>query len=65
MRLSGLSLPLDEDNIAGMAAAVATRWLAVPFAPVIGIEHEAREAMPDGGDTRRYGDTAITLYRTE
>ena len=49
----------------GMAAAVATRWLAVPFAPVIGIEHEAREAMPDGGDTRRYGDTAITFYRTE
>lgn len=49
----------------GMAAAVATRWLAVPFAPVIGIEHEAREGMPDGGDTRRYGDTAITFYRTE
>jgi 16S rRNA (guanine966-N2)-methyltransferase len=49
----------------GLAAAVATRWKAVPFAPVIGIEHAAREEMPDGGDTRRYGDTAITFYRTE
>lgn len=49
----------------GMAAAVAARWQRVPFAPVIGIEHAAKEEMPDGGDTRRYGDTAITFYRTE
>ena len=49
----------------GMAAAVAARWQSVPFAPVIGIEHAAKEEMPDGGDTRRYGDTAITFYRTE
>ena len=49
----------------GLAPAVAMRWKAVPFAPVIGIEHAAKEEMPDGGDTRRYGDTAITFYRTE
>ena len=49
----------------GLAAAVATRWLSVPFAPVLGIEHGAKEEMPDGGDMRRYGDTAITFYRTE
>ena len=49
----------------GMADAVATRWKTVPFARVLGIEHAARETMPDGGDTRRYGDTAITFYRTE
>ena len=46
----------------GLAQKVAERWLAVPFAAVIGIEHGAREAMPEGGDTRRYGDTAITFY---
>jgi len=49
----------------GLAAAVATRWKAAPFAPVIGIEHAAKEEMPDGGDMRRYGDTAITFYRSE
>jgi 16S rRNA (guanine966-N2)-methyltransferase len=48
----------------GLAARVAERWLAVPFAPILGVEHEAREAMPAGGDTRRYGDTAITFYRS-
>lgn len=49
----------------GLAAAVATRWGLVPFAPVLGIEHAFGETMPGGGTTRRYGDTAITFYRTE
>jgi hypothetical protein len=35
----------------------------VPFAAVLSVEHAAREEMPDGGDTRRYGDTGITIYR--
>jgi 16S rRNA (guanine966-N2)-methyltransferase len=47
----------------GLAEAVATRWLAVPFAALLGVEHAAGESMPEGGDTRRYGDTAITFYR--
>src|SRR5664279_1075171 len=47
----------------GLADRVAKRWLAVPFAARIGIEHAAKEPMPPGGDTRRYGDTAITFYR--
>ena len=46
-----------------LGEAVARRWLAVPFATVLGVEHAASESMPDGGDTRRYGDTAITFYR--
>jgi 16S rRNA (guanine966-N2)-methyltransferase len=36
---------------------------AVPFAAVLGVEHDARAAMPPGGDTRRYGTTALTFYR--
>lgn len=48
----------------GLARAVAERWLAVPFAHVLGVEHEARETMPPG-DTRTYGSTAITFYRAE
>ena len=47
----------------GLAEAVAQRWLAVPFAALLGVEHAATEVMPEGGDTRRYGDTAITFYR--
>ncbi|HTK50995.1 MAG TPA: 16S rRNA (guanine(966)-N(2))-methyltransferase RsmD [Gemmatimonadaceae bacterium] len=47
----------------GLAKAVAEHWLVVPFATVLGIEHASKEQMPEG-DTRRYGDTAITFYRT-
>lgn len=48
----------------GLAAKVAEAWLTVPFADVLGIEHRAFEKMPEGGDKRRYGGTAITFYRT-
>ena len=48
----------------GLARAVAERWLAVPFAYVLGVEHASKEQVPEG-DTRRYGDTAITFYRAE
>jgi 16S rRNA (guanine966-N2)-methyltransferase len=46
-----------------LAARVAERWVDVPFASVLGVEHGAKEAMPEGGDMRTYGDTAITFYR--
>jgi 16S rRNA (guanine966-N2)-methyltransferase len=46
----------------GLAAAVAERWRAVPFAAILGVEHESKEKLPDG-DTRRYGSTAITFFR--
>jgi 16S rRNA (guanine966-N2)-methyltransferase len=48
----------------GLARAVADRWIAVPFARILGVEHESKESMPEG-DTRRYGSTAITFYRAE
>jgi 16S rRNA (guanine966-N2)-methyltransferase len=47
-----------------LAARVAERWLEVPFASMLGVEHGAKETMPAGGDARRYGDTAITFYRS-
>ena len=53
----------DPPYALGLAERVAQRWLEVPFATVLGVEHRARDAMPPGGDTRRYGDTAITFYR--
>ncbi len=47
----------------GMAEQVAATWLRTPFARVLGVEHAVRDPMPPGGDLRRYGDTAITLFR--
>ncbi len=47
----------------GFAATRKTveRFLVDPFARVLGIEHAATESLP-AGDSRRYGDTAITFY---
>lgn len=49
----------------GLSVRVAQRWLASPFSAVLGLEHASKEAMPDGGDTRKYGDSALTFYRTQ
>ena len=47
----------------GIAARVVERWQSTPFAATLGVEHAVRDAMPPGGDPRRYGDTCITFYR--
>lgn len=49
----------------GLSQQIAERWLEVPFADVLGVEHRWFEKLPEGGDTRRYGDTAITFYRID
>jgi 16S rRNA (guanine966-N2)-methyltransferase len=53
----------DPPYDVGMASAIAERWLAVPFASVLGIEHRRDEPLPGGGERRKYGQTAITFYR--
>lgn len=47
-----------------IAVELTERWLKRPFATIFGVEHESSESMPAGGDTRRYGDTAVTIFRT-
>jgi 16S rRNA (guanine966-N2)-methyltransferase len=47
----------------GLASQVAERWREGRFSRILALEHEAGESMPEGGDTRRYGDTALTFYR--
>ena len=47
----------------GLAAEIAATWLETPFAAVLGVEHGAFEEMPEGGEKRKYGGTAITFYR--
>lgn len=46
-----------------LAPQLARLWLLVPFAGVLGVEHDAQEVMPGGGDMRRYGGTAVTIFR--
>lgn len=65
------SLELREYDVAfadppynlGLAANVAICWILQPFATLLGVEHSVNEVMPDGGDTRRYGSTAVTFFR--
>ena len=55
----------DPPYVTGDAVRLAERWKEVPFSRVLSIEHSIKDAMPDGGDTRKYGSTAITFYRSE
>ncbi|HYC52719.1 MAG TPA: 16S rRNA (guanine(966)-N(2))-methyltransferase RsmD [Gemmatimonadaceae bacterium] len=48
----------------GLAEAIATRWIDVPFSRVLGVEHEKTVHLPKPGDRRAYGDTVVTFYRT-
>jgi 16S rRNA (guanine966-N2)-methyltransferase len=55
----------DPPYSGGAAAQLAAHWLQLPFASILSVEHAASEAMPAGGITRRYGTSAITIYRSE
>jgi 16S rRNA (guanine966-N2)-methyltransferase len=55
----------DPPYAGGDAGRLAERWLKLPFSRVLSIEHAATGAMPPGGNTRKYGSTAITFYRSE
>jgi 16S rRNA (guanine966-N2)-methyltransferase len=52
----------------GIAEALATSWLAAPFATIFGVEHESFITLPSPEtgpppDRRVYGETALTFYR--
>lgn len=49
----------------GLASAIAERWVEVPFASILGIEHRAYERLPGDGERRKYGQTAITFFRLD
>jgi 16S rRNA (guanine966-N2)-methyltransferase len=42
------------------ASDLVRRFRETPFARILAVEHSA-DAHPDGDDTRRYGDTALTF----
>jgi 16S rRNA (guanine966-N2)-methyltransferase len=55
----------DPPYAGGDAVRLAERWIKSPFSGVLSIEHSATDSMPEGGNTRKYGSTAITFYRSE
>ena len=54
----------DPPYAMGLATEIARTWLEVPFARILGIEHEKAVVLPEPGDRRSYGDTVVTFYRT-
>ncbi len=69
--VSGLSAGAYDIAFADPPYASATGleivacWLAVPFAHVLGVEHSASAEFPVPGQTRRYGSTSLTFFRTD
>ncbi len=53
----------------GLAPRIVSLWLANPFARILSVEHDVHETLPadlnNGGETRTYGGTAVTIYRAE
>lgn len=58
----------DPPYASGIAEALATIWLNAAFSDIFCLEHSSSDALPDPTsgatvDRRRYGDTALTIYR--
>ena len=54
----------DPPYFSEIAAHLVERWLEVPFAYVLGVEHSSHISLPAPGRTRRYGSTSLTFYHS-
>jgi 16S rRNA (guanine966-N2)-methyltransferase len=52
----------DPPYQSSLAERVVERWLELPFAGVLGVEHAAERKLPGKGVTRRWEDGAVTIY---
>jgi 16S rRNA (guanine966-N2)-methyltransferase len=53
----------DPPYGSALAERVVRRWLEVPFARVLVVEHAADQPLPGRGRRHPAGDSALTLYR--
>jgi 16S rRNA (guanine966-N2)-methyltransferase len=53
--------PYDQE----IATRIAERWLEVPFADILGIEHRVNEHLPGDAERRKYGGTVVSLFRSQ
>ena len=42
---------------------IIERWMQVPFAPLLGVEHTPDHVVPDGVDRLEFEGSAVTIYR--
>lgn len=55
---------VDAPYGSGKLDRVLTRWLTVPFAAILSIEHAVDHVLPvTGKQTRRVGDSVVTILR--
>lgn len=52
----------DPPYASPLATQIVQQWMAVPFATRLSVEHSSRVVLPGDGETRRYGDSAITFF---
>jgi len=45
------------------ADRIINYWLEVPFSRILVVEHSVDHELPGSGRTRRFGETAVTLFR--
>ena len=58
-------LAFADPPYAGEAAQrLAEVWLAKPFSSILSVEHDSRTHLAGAHDTRRYGTSAITFFRS-
>ena len=55
----------DPPYRSALSARVAERWLAVPFARVLVIEHAAERTLPGRGKRLVAGDACLTVLRAD
>ena len=53
----------DPPYRSGIADRVVRRWLDLPFAHVLVIEHAVEQTLPGWGRFHPAGDSALTVYR--
>jgi 16S rRNA (guanine966-N2)-methyltransferase len=53
---------VDPPYHKNLSHQIVRLWHEVPFASLLGVEHASDETMIPAGDTRRYGDSAVTFY---
>lgn len=42
---------------------LVARWIEVPFAPVLALEHAADHRLPGSAERHRMGDASLSIYR--
>lgn len=63
LETDAFDVALADPPFAGdFAERLVASWQAVAFAPVLAVEHSSKVTIP-GGETRRWGDVAVTFFR--